>query len=52
METVIVLVAALALFAGLGLALRRHRRMVPDDANYPEEQQRAESWLPKGGGRG
>jgi hypothetical protein len=52
MEAVVVLVAALVLFAGLGLALRRHRRMIPDDAQSPEKQQRAESWLTKGSGRG
>jgi hypothetical protein len=52
MEAVVVLAAALVLFSGLGLALRRHRRMIPDDAEYPENRQRAESWLPKGGGRG
>jgi hypothetical protein len=52
MEAVLVLIAALALFTALVLALRRHRRMLPDDAKYPEKPQRAESWLTKGSGRG
>lgn len=52
METVVVLVAALALFIALALTLRRHRRLIPDDAQYPEKRQRAESWLTKGSGRG
>jgi hypothetical protein len=52
METVVVLLAALVLFAALVLALRRQRRVSPDDAYDPDEKaQRAESWLTKGGGR-
>jgi hypothetical protein len=52
METVVVLLGALVLFGVLGLALRRHRRMIPDEAQEPEKPQRAESWLTKGSGRG
>lgn len=50
METVIVLLAPVVLF--VALALRRHRRVIPDDAQDPEKPQRAESWLTKGSGRG
>jgi hypothetical protein len=52
METVVVLLLALALFIALVLALRRQRRLMPDDAKHPEKTQRAESWLTKGSGRG
>jgi hypothetical protein len=52
METVIVLVAALALMIALALALRRHGRLNPRGAHGQEREQRAESWLAGGGGRG
>jgi hypothetical protein len=52
MEMLIVLIVVLALFTALGLVIRRHRRMLPDEAKHPEQTQHAESWLTKGGGRG
>jgi putative copper export protein len=52
METLLVLVAAFALVIALALALRRHGRLSPRDAQEPPKAQRAESWLTKGSGRG
>jgi hypothetical protein len=52
METLIVLAAALGIGTALALGLRRYGRLNPRGADGPEKEQQAESWLPRGGGRG
>jgi hypothetical protein len=52
MEALIALLAALALATALALALRRHGRLNPRGAHGQEKEQRAESWLTRGSGRG
>jgi hypothetical protein len=52
METLIVLVVALALVISVALTLRRLGRLNPRRAQGEGKDQRAESWLPRGGGRG
>jgi hypothetical protein len=52
METQIVLAVALELVIALALGLRRYGRLNPRGAHGREKDRRAESWLPRGGGRG